>query len=186
MLIRRGERGFTLVELSVAMSLMLLVSGAVLAALDSGTNAEHRASTRIDDEQSVRLVLAQFTRDVRNASTLTVNPLDPLNEVDLGYANGDTVVWSYQTSAHVLQRESNGNAGISLGALTNSTGTVFQLLAPDGSDLFTDQSAGTDDYSVCTATVVASVTSTAHPPTTFTETAHAPFSPPGIDRRGCP
>jgi prepilin-type N-terminal cleavage/methylation domain-containing protein len=65
---RADEEGFTLVELAVAMSILLLVAGALLAALDSGTSAEHHASNRIDSEQSANLVLAQFARDVRNAS----------------------------------------------------------------------------------------------------------------------
>jgi prepilin-type N-terminal cleavage/methylation domain-containing protein len=67
---RVDERGFTLVELAVAMSIMLLVAGALLAALESGTNAEHHASNRVDSEQSASLVLTQFARDVRNATSV--------------------------------------------------------------------------------------------------------------------
>jgi prepilin-type N-terminal cleavage/methylation domain-containing protein len=191
---RADQRGFTLVELAVAMSLMLLVSGAILGALESGTNAERRASTRVDDEQAVRLVLAQFTRDVRNATSVGGTSLPSL-EVDLGYANGDAVAWTYDPSAHVLQRwlTPNGQpdpiAGVSIGGLTN-TGTVFAFLGADGTDLAnpaTNPSSSLVDLSTCTSTVAVSVISSAHPPAKpFTEAADAPVQAPGLDRRGCP
>jgi prepilin-type N-terminal cleavage/methylation domain-containing protein len=188
---RADERGFTLVELAVAMTLMLLVSGAILGALESGTNAERRASTRVDDEQAVRLVLAQLTRDVRNATSIGGASL-PSYEVDLGYANGDAVVWAYDPSTHVLQRQltlngqSNPTTGVSIGGLTNS-GTVFGFLAADGTDLATDPSSSVVDLSTCTTTVAVTVISAAHPPARpFTETADAPVQAPGLDRRGCP
>lgn len=188
---RRDERGFTLTELAVAMSLMLLVSGAVLGALESGTRAERQASTRVDDEQSVRVVLAQFARDVRNATSVAVPSL-PSTEVDLSYANGDAVVWAYDASTHVLQRsltpqgQATSTSGVSIGGLTNSA-TVFEFLASDGSDLMADASTTVQDVTTCTATVAVSVTSSGHPPLgLFTETAHAPVQAPGVDRRGCP
>jgi prepilin-type N-terminal cleavage/methylation domain-containing protein len=187
---RSDQRGFTLVELAVAMSLMLLVSGALLGALESGTNAERRASTRVDDEQAVRLVLAQFTRDVRNATSVGAPSLAS-SEVDLAYANGDGVVWAYDPSTHVLQRQliPNGqdtaNLGVSLGGLTN-TGTVFAFLGANGKDLLTDPSSSAVDLTTCTSTVEVSVTAAAHPPARpFRETADAPVQAP-LDRRGCP
>jgi type II secretory pathway pseudopilin PulG len=200
MLRRADEGGFTLVELAVAVSLMLFVSGALLVALDSGTRAERRASTRIDDEQAVRLVLDQFVRDVRNAGPqpgpllpLLVTPPSPgpgspsPDEIKLGYPNGDAVVWSYDASTHVLQRQLNGKASVSLTGLTNPAGSVFQVLAADGANMFADQFASAVDVTACGTTVVAAVTSRGHPPLApFTETAHAPLNAPGIDRRGCP
>lgn len=190
---RDDQRGFTLVELSVAMTLMLLVSGAILAALESGTNAERRASTRIDDSQAVRVVLTQLARDVRNASRLSYLPFDApsmhvVDELDLWPPTSpNPVVWTYDPAHHVLQRAVNNTPGVSISSLTNADGTVFQLLAADGSDLLADASASGNDFGACTAVVAVSVTSAAHPPSQpFTESAHAPFAPPGVDRRGCP
>jgi prepilin-type N-terminal cleavage/methylation domain-containing protein len=188
-LTRCDERGFTLVELAVAMSLMLLVSGALLAALQSGTTAERNASTRIDDEQSVRLVLAQLSRDVRNATTLQVPPGPPwpADEIDLTDAAGDADVWVYHPDSGVLQRTTNGNVSISVGGLLNTSGTVFTASGPDATDLFADASASPTDVATCAVTVSASVTSSAHPPSRpFTETVSAPLRAPGTDRRGCP
>jgi prepilin-type N-terminal cleavage/methylation domain-containing protein len=59
------ERGFTLVELVVVASVLLLVLGAILGVLESLTTPEHSTSTRIDDEQAVRLTLATLEHDVR-------------------------------------------------------------------------------------------------------------------------
>ncbi len=191
MLTSNDEHGFTLAELAVAMSLLLVVIGALLAALESGTSAERHASTRIDDEQSVRLVLAQFSRDVRNASATP--PLLPIvratkDEIDLTYANGWAVAWVYTPATGVLHRTVNGNASVSVGGLTNPDGTVFQVLAADGSNMFDPNVyATTSDITKCAVTVMASVTSRAHPPSKpFVETVNAPLDAPGVDRRGCP
>jgi prepilin-type N-terminal cleavage/methylation domain-containing protein len=186
---RGDQRGFTLVELAVAMSLMLLVSGALLAALESGTTAERHASTRIDEEQSVRLVLAQFTRDVRNATSLAFPSAPapwPADEVDLT-DGGVPVVWAYTPTTGVLQREIGGNPSVSLRGLTNTSGTVFESAGLDGGDLFTDASATRTDAATCAATLTAAVTSRAQPPSApFTETASAPLQALVTDRRGCP
>jgi prepilin-type N-terminal cleavage/methylation domain-containing protein len=188
------QKGFTLVELAVAMSIMLLVAGALLAALESGTNAEHTASTRIDDEQTVSLTLAQLSHDVRNASALgdQSNP----NQVDLIYANGGRIHWWFDAVGHKLWRNLEVPcptgagpgavcwSGESLTGLTNGPGTVFQFLAADGTQL--DPSVNPDDVVSCTTTVEVSVTDAAHPPSQpFTQTADAAVLA-SVDRRGCP
>jgi prepilin-type N-terminal cleavage/methylation domain-containing protein len=194
MLRSADQRGFTLVELAVAMSLLLLVSGALLAALESGTAAERHASTRIDDEQSVQLVLAQFSRDARNATAMAFpNPAPPSppppwppDEVDLTEPSG-AVAWVYEPATGVLQRELDGVAGISIGGLTNLPGTVFEFSSLDSGNLLVDSSATQSDVATCAMTVVASVTSQAHPPSRpFTETVSAPLRALETDRRGCP
>ena len=194
MLRRDDERGFTLVELTVAMTLMLLVAGALLGALESGTRAERVASTRIDDEQSVRVVLAQLTRDVRNAQAVNNQVLLPgttADEIDLE-VDGVHVRWWYDSTAHVLTRKAVDDVtsavvdGVSIGGLTDPPGTTFALLAGDGSNLLSLQSASLDDVLTCTATVEVAVTSGAHRPSRpFTETADAPVNAVA-DRRGCP
>jgi prepilin-type N-terminal cleavage/methylation domain-containing protein len=184
----RDERGFTLVELGVAMSIMLLVAGALLGALESGTNAERRASTRIDDEQSVRLALTQFTRDVRNATALIPGTNNP-NQIDLSDGSAH-ISWSYDAASHVLVRNtyqgSTGHPGVSVGGLTNPADTVFKVLAQDGTNLFTLPGGAPADIVDCAAVIEASVTSAAHPPSApFSESADAHVHNTG-DQRGCP
>ena len=183
-----GEKGFTRIELGVAMSIMLLVAGALLAALESGTTAQHTASTRIDDEQTVALTLAELTHDVRNASALgpSTNP----DQVDLMYANGGEVRWWYDSTGGTLWRQVPdiahplGWIRQPLAGLTNGPGTVFQFLAADGTVL--DPTVNVDDVISCTATVDVSVTDSAHKPSLpFTQTTVAPVLA-SVDRRGCP
>jgi prepilin-type N-terminal cleavage/methylation domain-containing protein len=192
---RHDERGFTLVELAVAMTIMLLVAGALLAALESGTRAEHNASTRIDEEQSVQLVLVQFTRDIRNATTLVPDTTHSQvgNQIVMSTPDGG-IKWFYDKHAHVLHRElaHPGIPGawdfkISLPGLLNTGGTVFTVFADDSTDLYRDPHPFTfQDAVICGASVEISVTSAAQPPShPFTPTASAPLLTPR-DHRGCP
>ncbi len=192
MLTRGDERGFTLVELGVSMSILLLVAGALLFALESGTNAEHRASTRIDEEQSVRLVLAQFTRDMRNATSLQPNPPRYSTKPDqIDVLQGSVHVrWWYNAAAHTLIRRTydagGGGHDAPLNGLTNASGTVLTVSAQDGTDLFTVPDGTLADVVRCGATAAVSVTSSAQPPSKpFTETAEAPLTT-SADQRGCP
>ena len=182
------EKGFTLVELAVAMSIMLLVAGALFAALDSGTKAERTASTRIDDEQAVSLTLEQLSRDVRTATVLL--PATNPDQVDLGLLGGHEVRWWYDSLAGTLWRQvpdvANPGGWIRrpLAGLVNGPGTVFRFLAPDGSVL--DPANNIDDVLACTTTLEVSVSAIAHPPShPFTQTADAPMLA-SLDRRGCP
>jgi prepilin-type N-terminal cleavage/methylation domain-containing protein len=188
---RDDQRGFTLIELSVAMTLMLLVTGALLVALESGTRAERHASSRIDSEQSVRLVLAQLTRDVGDANALlpAINP----NQIDLGFAGGGEVRWWYDGTGHILRRmvpdphiPGAWDYGVSITGLTNASGTAIHFLASDGTDMFAAADATPADQMTCTATIAVTVTSKAQPPSLpFTEAASAPLNAVA-DRRGCP
>jgi len=193
---REDQRGFTLVELSVAMTIMLLVAGALLAALESGTRAERRASTRIDDEQSVRVALAELTHDVRNATALLPDATNT-NSIDLAVPGPQEVRWWYDAAGHVLQRSTLDVAlstpsakafdkGLSIPNVVNPPGSVFTFLAPDGTNVFADPSATSADAAACTATIGVSVTVTGHPPSApFTESAEPPVNA-AADRRGCP
>jgi prepilin-type N-terminal cleavage/methylation domain-containing protein len=189
-LTRADERGFTLVELAVAMSIMLLVAGALLAALESGTNAERHASNRIDSEQSASLVLAQFARDVRNATTIT--PLQTKsNNIDLIEGDGIRIHWWYNVAGHVLVRKyyyqaSKSNNANEITGVTNASGTVFTVFSADGTDLLSLPDASVGDIARCGATVEASVTAKAPAPSApFTVGTSAPLHVVG-DQRGCP
>ena len=106
------DAGFTLVELVVVASLLMLVLGAILGVLESLTNTEHTTSQRIDDEQSARVTLAQLERDVRGAAALMVQgPAPSSTTMDLQLADGpNQVAWVFDlTGAHTLTRSENGN-----------------------------------------------------------------------------
>jgi prepilin-type N-terminal cleavage/methylation domain-containing protein len=63
----RHERGFSLVELMVAMTVTLIVSGAIYGLLTSGGNAFRREPEVADRQQNIRTAMDLISRDVFNA-----------------------------------------------------------------------------------------------------------------------
>lgn len=186
----RDEGGYSLVELLVTMTVFLLVSGTLVGALESGLRTERRASSRIDDEQAVRLVLAQFSRDVRGADAINPTTLNTLaTEVDL-VSGTQSVSWRYDPVAGRLSRTvtsgSSTAAGVSVQGLANGAAPVFHLLDRSGADLSGGPGNSATDAFRCAVGVEASVTSNAQPGVApFTETAVAELHAPP-DLEGCP
>ena len=189
MLKTHDEAGYTLVELLVAMTVMLLVSGALLGALESATVTERRASGRIDDEQSIRLGLAQFERDVRSSQLLTADPSILGRQIDL-QVGPDHVRWSYDSGASTLSRSVVTDSSVTTGAVVPGVSVgadpMFALVGRDGRDLSTLTGGTSLDQVRCAASVKATVASAPHRGLApFTETAVAPLPPPR-DLEGCP
>jgi prepilin-type N-terminal cleavage/methylation domain-containing protein len=64
---RPPERGFSLVELMVAMTITLIVSAAIYGLLTSGSNAFRREPELADRQQNIRVAMDLVARDVFNA-----------------------------------------------------------------------------------------------------------------------
>jgi prepilin-type N-terminal cleavage/methylation domain-containing protein len=64
---RQHERGFSLVELMIAMTVTLIVSGAIYGLLTSGSNAFRREPELADRQQNIRIAMDLVSRDVFNA-----------------------------------------------------------------------------------------------------------------------
>ena len=63
----RQQRGFSLVELMVAMTVTLIVSGAIYGLLTSGSSAFRREPEVADRQQNIRVAMDVISRDVFNA-----------------------------------------------------------------------------------------------------------------------
>ncbi len=74
-----GERGITLLEVTIAASLVLVVIASVLSVLDSFTRAGGHLDDRSDATGSRELALGEFTHDLRAAGELQA----PLTSTDL-------------------------------------------------------------------------------------------------------
>ena len=61
------QRGYTLTELLTAMSILTIVIATLGSVMVSGTNTESDLSDRFRAEQSARLALGRFRREVHNA-----------------------------------------------------------------------------------------------------------------------
>jgi prepilin-type N-terminal cleavage/methylation domain-containing protein len=64
---RRPDRGFSLVELMIAMTVTLIVTGAIYGLLTSGSNAFRREPELADRQQNIRVAMDLVARDVFNA-----------------------------------------------------------------------------------------------------------------------
>jgi type II secretory pathway pseudopilin PulG len=79
---RRGEAGFTVIELGVVVLIMGIASAALLSVLISLTRTHRTQEAMIFNQEQVRLAMTQLTRDLRAA-----DPLQPLTNVT-DYPNG--------------------------------------------------------------------------------------------------
>jgi prepilin-type N-terminal cleavage/methylation domain-containing protein len=62
-----GQRGFSMVELMVAMTVTLIVSGAIYGLLTQGGNAFRREPEMADRQQNIRIAMDAIARDVESA-----------------------------------------------------------------------------------------------------------------------
>jgi prepilin-type N-terminal cleavage/methylation domain-containing protein len=64
-----SESGFSLVELLVAMTITLIVSGAIYGLMTGGQNAFRREPELAERQQNIRLAMDMMVRDLANAGT---------------------------------------------------------------------------------------------------------------------
>jgi prepilin-type N-terminal cleavage/methylation domain-containing protein len=65
-----GEGGFTLIELVVAMTILLVVVTSLTGALISATNTENDVNNRFQTQTQARLALAKLTREIHCANQI--------------------------------------------------------------------------------------------------------------------
>jgi Tfp pilus assembly protein PilE len=82
-LLRRltDERGVTLIELMIASGLFMLLTGAVLAALDSGVRTERISQARQEALADMRNAMTRMTKELRQA--VSVNPASTATALDM-------------------------------------------------------------------------------------------------------
>lgn len=71
------ENGFSLIELLIAMTITLIVSGAIYGLMTAGQNAFRREPELAERQQNIRLAMDMIVRDLANAGT----GLPPLTQV---------------------------------------------------------------------------------------------------------
>jgi prepilin-type N-terminal cleavage/methylation domain-containing protein len=78
----RGERGFTLVELVITMSMLLVVIGIFFGTLERVWRGVLRQEDRSNANDQARLAVEQLDREIRSGNVL----YDPAAEVPAGYS----------------------------------------------------------------------------------------------------
>lgn len=66
---RDGEHGFSLIELMVAMTITLVISGAVYGLMATGQNAFRREPELAERQQNIRMAMDIILRDIGNAGS---------------------------------------------------------------------------------------------------------------------
>jgi Tfp pilus assembly protein PilV len=88
----RSERGFTLIEVLVAASLMIVVLGATLGALDNTSQIQRRTEKSNDQQEIVRTTMDRMAAQLRNLaspSTSTAKTIDRATSYDLIFQTTD-------------------------------------------------------------------------------------------------
>jgi prepilin-type N-terminal cleavage/methylation domain-containing protein len=88
---RRGDAGFTIVEVMVATTLLGIVLLIVYGTLNSGVRHAADAEARVQIEADVRGVADTFVRDLRQAYTgdLTLNRIDSMTATSITFYSPD-------------------------------------------------------------------------------------------------
>ena len=175
------ERGFTVVEVVVVMSVMAIASAAVLGMATSLTRNERTQQALVTNQESTRFALFDLGRDLRSATDVGVlaSPVTYQTRVDAAIVTpaGAASYVRWQLSGKSLTRSVLTGLGGSVVStktvLTNvenaSQGTtLFRYFKSSGTELTTSNAAG--DFANCTIRVKVTVSSDASPgPLPFTE-----------------
>ncbi|TYP53296.1 type II secretion system protein [Thermosediminibacter litoriperuensis] len=129
-----GERGFTLVEVVVAVSIFSLVVGAALALYQQAVLSWHKDEARVDVQESLRIALERMSGEIRSArelveageSRIGLAVIEPGGDSD----NATKYIYYYLDSAQKrLVRELDGKKDPAAGHVT-----AFQLAYYDEND----------------------------------------------------
>lgn len=183
------DAGFTVVEVTVVLMIMMLVLSAFYGLLNTLTKHERRTQALVGNEQAVRFFINELAREIRSSNpmqTQAVTNADAYtNSIELALgpsASAQTYVrWSYDETAQVITRSiltgPGGTAVTQTAKLDRvrnvETGTPFlQYYNQHGQDLVALGIA--DDVANCAIRVKITVTSDSNPgPTPFTEIVDA-------------
>jgi type II secretory pathway pseudopilin PulG len=111
---RDDQRGFTVIEVTIATSIMMVVLAMFFSTLVSLTRSEDRSQRLVSNEQNVRFELDQLAREVRAANPMVplpnpTGPADYSNEIEfvLGPTGGTRTVvrWLYDTAKEEMVRQ---------------------------------------------------------------------------------
>ncbi len=101
---KRRDRGFTLIELIIAITLSLMIGGVVVAALITSLNVSSSVSAQVGDSTDAGLITAYLTRDAQSAGGIV--PATALKDATVGVSNDAATGWSncVQTSSTLVVR----------------------------------------------------------------------------------
>jgi prepilin-type N-terminal cleavage/methylation domain-containing protein len=139
--LNEDEAGFTLLELSVVLSIMTVVVVIAGGALLSLSTAASRTDSMVNEEQMATNTLAQLSRDLRSAHTISFPASNLPSGGTPGYdiqlavnqPTGGTVavLWAYSSNTATLSRE------VQVGSVFKSSGPALPHVANGSTPIFT-------------------------------------------------
>jgi prepilin-type N-terminal cleavage/methylation domain-containing protein len=165
----RGQGGFTVVELSVSMSIMSIVLVSIVGLLTSQSTAFRRLDAIADTRESARLALLEIQGDLRSAEPLVElsTPAGYATEVRLAHRDFVTGAetafrWRLDTQADELVREMLAPDGSVTAATYRIAGIVdsapFRYFGQDGLELQTTGPGAASPSLLATCTIRIRVT----------------------------
>ena len=124
------EEGFTLLELVVVTTLLMVVMTAILTGFEVVQKASVRESSRSEETDTVRLAMEQMTKEIRQAADVRAGSSASFLDIDT-YVNGTAIHVTYTASGTTLTRTSNG---VSLTLLQRLTTTSLFSYDPSVTD----------------------------------------------------
>lgn len=178
------QRGFTLVELMVSMTIMTIIIGTLLGSLDIATRGQGRQNALVADQETVRQAMLEMDRDFRDANP--INALASASSYPSEMAttdiapNGSTEFILWQLSGTTLTRSilsaPNGTTVSTQTVLTNVTNnatgtTLYRYFNSAGTEL-TPSNNTAGDFANCTIRILITVAAASDPgPEPFSESS---------------
>jgi Tfp pilus assembly protein PilW len=106
-----AERGFTIVELLITVTMLLVVLGIIMDGLIEVTRSEAFQESRNESLDSMRTSLNRLTKELRQASSISSSSDDSRLEFS-SYVNGAPTAFVYQASGATLTRQVNGGSAV--------------------------------------------------------------------------
>ena len=161
-----GEHGLTLVELSVAMAISLILAVALASLIEVFTSAEASTVNGANAASDTRLALLQLQHDIQSANPVdaisTTNPLTYEDELQVTIQPSNTVItWTYSAATQELTRQAGSSTPIvELTNVTNgSTLPVFHYYDHCFNDLVAEaQASGASPSNIAQVVTVIQVT----------------------------
>lgn len=122
------EDGFTVIELSITMGILLIVMGSLLSVFTAAQRTQSFASNRSETLDEMRLAMDQMTKDIRQATLIDATSGASRIEMD-SYVLGVTQHVIYETSGSTVTRSIGSSTGIPL--LTRLVSTPIFTYSPN-------------------------------------------------------
>ncbi|MGQ0825741.1 MAG: PulJ/GspJ family protein [Actinomycetota bacterium] len=128
LLTEKGEDGFTLVELAIAMTLLTIVMTVLMSTLWSVQRSEMYTRGRTAALDDMRAAVNRMTKDLRQTSDTVGTPAPSSLTVET-YVDGTAATVEYEVSGETLIRRVNG--GVSTPLISGLTTSDIFSYTPD-------------------------------------------------------